>query len=212
MYNIFPHSPPRILYLIIIINMKAILSALLLTSAMVCGQENQSTIPTFKIDLSLPPQQRFVHVAKHYSKELVAVIDYVEAEIGFFGALVAQFVWGFDLLIPPFQPDRYNEIKGFMGAIGVPLWKGMAMNYIYEYGAWCTSIVARQEDGTIIHGRNLDFPLTPFLRNMTYKAEFYDGEHYRYEAMMFAGHMGVFTGFKKGGFSISENERTPTQQ
>lgn len=116
------------------------------------------------------------------------------------------------MLIPSLQPERYHEIKGFFGAIGMETWEGMAMNFIYEYGAFCTSIVARKEDGTIIHGRNLDFPLTSYIRKLTYHAEFYDGEHYKYSTNMFAGHMGVFTGYKNNGFSISENERTPSEQ
>jgi len=92
------------------------------------------------------------------------------------------------------------------------LWEGMAINYIYEYDAFCTSIVARLTDGTIIHGRDLDFDLTDQIRKVTYHAEFYDGEHYKYSANMFAGHVGVFTGVKHGAFSISENERTPSNQ
>lgn len=92
------------------------------------------------------------------------------------------------------------------------VWEGMVANYVYEFDAFCTSIITRQADGTILHGRNLDFDYTKFIHNLTYHADFVEGEKHRYSANMFAGHMGVFTGFKAGGFSISENERYPSEQ
>jgi hypothetical protein len=45
------------------------------------------------------------------------------------------------------------------------------------------------------------------MRNITYIANFYkDGEHF-FDAVMFAGDIGLYTGFKAGAFSVSENDR-----
>ena len=42
---------------------------------------------------------------------------------------------------------------------------------------FCTSIVAKQANGQIIHGRNLDYGDAGYLQNVTYVAEFYrDGK------------------------------------
>ena len=38
---------------------------------------------------------------------------------------------------------------------------------------FCTSIVASQANGQIIHGRNLDYDFPEFLQNLTYMAKYY---------------------------------------
>lgn len=44
--------------------------------------------------------------------------------------------------------------------------------YAYEFSAFCTSVLAYDSNGTIIHGRNLDFAFAPAMRNVTYEAVF----------------------------------------
>lgn len=77
------------------------------------------------------------------------------------------------------------------------------INSLYELGAWCTSVIAKQTDGTIIHSRNLDYNDAPFMRNLTFRAKFVAGDEFLFSAVMFAGNLGVYTGMKPGGFSIS---------
>ena len=102
------------------------------------------------------------------------------------------------------------EIKGIYEALDtdqVSLPDLLVVNTIYELEAWCTSIVARTEDGTIIHSRNLDFGEADSLRDVTFHATFRkDGEEI-FDAVMFAGTIGVYTGERKGAFSVSENQR-----
>jgi len=83
------------------------------------------------------------------------------------------------------------------------------INCLYELDAWCTSIVAQQADGTIIHDRNLDFSTPDQLRQIGYTATFMKDGDYLYDAVMFGGLTGVYTGMKGGNFSISLNERHP---
>ena len=61
-----------------------------------------------------------------------------------------------------------------------------------------------------MHLRVLDFAFPDDMRNLTYIAEFYKGEEYQYEAVMFGGLAAMQTGFKKGAFSISINQREPS--
>lgn len=82
------------------------------------------------------------------------------------------------------------------------------MNFLYELESWCTSIVAKQPDGQIIHSRNLDFDFADNMRKMTYRAKFTKGGKYSYDAVMFGATIGTYTGFKKGAYSISENQRS----
>lgn len=45
------------------------------------------------------------------------------------------------------------------------------------------------------------------MRKITYRVTFTKDGEYTYDAVMFAGNVGVYTGEKKGHFSISENQR-----
>ena len=44
------------------------------------------------------------------------------------------------------------------------------MNSLYEMVAWCTSVVARQEDGLVIFSRNLDFGFENHMRKIAFNA------------------------------------------
>jgi len=45
----------------------------------------------------------------------------------------------------------------------------LTLNYAFELGdAMCTSIIARQPDGSLIHGRNMDFGFPDAMRNASY--------------------------------------------
>mmetsp|Transcript_30555 Transcript_30555/g.29991 ORF Transcript_30555/g.29991 Transcript_30555/m.29991 type:complete len:84 (-) Transcript_30555:560-811(-) len=83
------------------------------------------------------------------------------------------------------------------------MYQALFLNYIYELQAYCTSIVARQADGTIIHGRNLDFEPTDPMRDLTFIADFVKDGETVFQAVQFAGIIGVYTGVRKGGFSVS---------
>ena len=50
------------------------------------------------------------------------------------------------------------------------------------------------------------------MRNNTFKANFKKNGTKIYDAVMFGGVTGVYTGMKSGAFSISENQRAPHQQ
>lgn len=55
--------------------------------------------------------------------------------------------------------EKYLEIKGIVKGVNDPAYtvpKAVLTNTIYEMGTWCTSVVVKQTDGTIIHSRNLD--------------------------------------------------------
>jgi len=49
------------------------------------------------------------------------------------------------------------------------------------------------------------------MRGVTYKAKFVNKDKYLFDAVMFAGTPGVYTGMKAGAFSVSENQRFPEE-
>jgi hypothetical protein len=71
-----------------------------------------------------------------------------------------------------FPPELGDEIAGCAKALGIPEGWAALFNLGYEATDDCTSIVAQTLDGTILHGRNMDFGLgmgfSEALKNMTF--------------------------------------------
>jgi len=85
--------------------------------------------------------------------------------------------------------QHYREVDGIAKIVGKETWVIFMLNYAFELSdVLCTSIVARQADGTVIHGRNMDFAFPDASRNATYIAKFYRGEKYLYDGVMFGGY------------------------
>ena len=108
------------------------------------------------------------------------------------------------------QPEYYEEIDGMAAALDLDTNALMFMQYVNEFSAFCTSSIVRMADGTIVHDRNMDFAFPALMRAILYEGRFYRGDEYVFEAVMFAGVNGVFTGMKSGAFSISLNNRKPS--
>ena len=89
-------------------------------------------------------------------------------------------------------------------------------NFLYELTAYrsrgsskaCTSIVAESEQGTIFHGRNLDYSFqTTILEKATIVVDFQSKGVTRYSGTTFVGYIGLLTGQKPNKFTISLDER-----
>jgi hypothetical protein len=74
----------------------------------------------------------------------------------------------------------------------------------------CTGIIATdKDDGTVYHGRNLDFSFAKYLQAMTYTGIFTKGGAEVFRAQTIAGYASILTGMRKGpnGFTIEINTR-----
>ena len=49
------------------------------------------------------------------------------------------------------------------------------------------------------------------MRKVVYRALFKKNGLYSFDAFMFAGTVGIYTGMKAGAFSVSENQRYPEE-
>lgn len=139
------------------------------------------------------PQLRFAEITKHYKDDIVPLIKTFCADFPYPMVLFFEYtnwIWQFT------QYERYMEIYSIHNYIKDDLTLGQlfAFNTLYEISSYCSSIVARMKDGTIIHGRNLDFYHPELLKKVTYNVKFVRGEEYVYDAVMFAGLMGVYSG------------------
>ena len=187
--------------------------------------------PVFTVDLSAPPLTRWANATDAlyalrgtWETSWGPILDYVTT-------LCPPLL--FDLLEPLLSdldalfPYGYgDEIRGIHASIAryaasaidpkqraVTLGEIVVMNLIYDITAGCTSIVASLANGSIVHGRNLDYPL-PGLANVTADVHFIRGAGGAplFVGTTYLGYAGLLTGMRRtsaaaSGLSISINER-----
>ena len=106
--------------------------------------QNDQGFPVFKIDLSELPENRFVGPATHFKEQIVTLMD----EYGYFIPSVLTSIFSyFDWFIKMIQTERYMEIEGMANVAGVDFITVLFLNYIYEFSAFCTSIIVKLENG-----------------------------------------------------------------
>lgn len=167
-------------------------------------------VPTYVIDLDLPPNQRWTEICSNSSYKLVmanlldALEDFLDnsSVINELGKLINNYYF----------PQEYaQELQGCAAAMGVEYGWLSIVNLGYELTEACTSIVSQTIDGKIYHVRNMDFWdgiwLTDHLKNLTITIDYQKGGKTVFYATSFAGYVGVLSGMKPGAFSISINTR-----
>jgi len=178
---------------------------LALSFSVIQSQNNPHPPPVFKINLDLPPSERFKEVVLAKKPQIQALLQILLNEtnvpqflfsvIGFYEELVYQ------------HHECYEELQGIAKYSELSFGEVFLVNFIYEILASCTSIVTVDQNGNVIHGRNLDYPFQPYLANLTVHYQFYKNGSMLYEGDGDAGFLGIVTGLRKGGFGISINER-----
>jgi len=159
---------------------------------------------SFKINLDLKPHERFVEMATVLKTEVNTAMD------DFLKLVPKFFVTVFDKAAPLLKilnREFFEEVEGISDTLGRPLAEVLLLNYFYDFTAFCTSIVARTPEGSIIHGRNQDYAFPDTMRRITFVAQFEKGGQPLFEAIMFGGSIGIYTGIKHGAFSVSFNAR-----
>lgn len=86
----------------------------------------------------------------------------------------------------------------------------LMMNYFFDFHFYCTAVVARQADGSIIGGRIFDFDdIYDKMRRITYHGVFTRNGTYSHDGVFVAGLSAMGGGQKHGAFNIEMNERMP---
>jgi len=110
-----------------------------------------------------------------------------------------------------FPPELAQEIQGCATALGVSYGWATLMNIGYEVSDGCTSIVSQTPEGTIYHVRNMDFwdgmGFTDSLKDICFQAEYQKGGKTSFYSTTFAGYVGILSGMKPNGFSVSIDTR-----
>lgn len=165
-------------------------------------------IPNYSIDLDLDPIDRWTNIIPNFAQPMREFNDEIRAQIPEAYIDVAEIIASrLENHIPqPYHDELYSIAK----AILMPLADIVLINLVYELRTYCTSLLVRTSNGTILHGRNLDFDLnTDLLRRLTFHGKFFrtSKPNFTYESIHFAGSIGLLTGLRPDYFSLSINQR-----
>ncbi len=170
----------------------------------------------YTINLDLPPEERWKEVALDYMDDIVKVAELISEMLPPEIVKIANSL-GLDP-VKVFPYPYGQELAGIGKVVKVSNVDIVLTSLVYELTAFnqsrtrinskaCTSIVTVAENGTLYHGRNLDYGMSELLQNLTIIADFQDNGETIYTGTLFAGMIGLPTGQKPNKFTISFNER-----
>jgi len=180
-----------------------------------------SNVPWFNVDLDADPKHRWDEIAGKYKTQIAELIGVVENLILPIFPEALQIV---DIMFADLNkhiPDPYqSEIIGISDVTGIPLGRVVLYNVFYEIFTVCTSIVAQDTRGQLVHARNLDFGLflgwngtthewmvSTVLRKMIVNINWQRKGKTVFKSNNFAGFIGIYNGMKQGAFTVTANER-----
>jgi N-acylethanolamine-hydrolysing acid amidase len=175
---------------------------MLFFSLLFFSEANAFSPPSYTVDLSAPPSSRWSLVQRPYASLIKPFAESYASQLS-----PAELQSLVDLLHTGYLvPEFAQELQALALAVNITYNQAVFLNFMYEWNAHCTSIVARLANGTVIHGRNLDYSSSSFLRETTVQIHVYHGTQKLYTSVGFAWYLGVGTGIGRG-FSVSQNER-----
>lgn len=162
--------------------------------------------PRYVVDLDAPPEERWNHIVRDYSDELASVVSLTEDILG--TGLVANLTTGIFAAAAKLGRVHYgDELKGIAKSCGISLGRVVLLQIAYEAFAACTSIVVNGCDGHPLHIRTMDWDMHE-LQKLTIEVDFVRGSsNILYRATTWVGYVGILTGLRTDGFSISVNYR-----
>lgn len=169
--------------------------------------------PTYTIDLSRPPRERYNEVVADFKPQLTKLTGLFDEVLIMSGLPIKSTTRFARLFLRRLRSkEETEELKGISKASGVPMYLLVSFNSLLDLFMGCTSGGARvrTEDGdgtTMLHFRTLDWAMD-VLRRVVVQLEFVDKPHGAVVArsVTYVGYVGVLTGVRKG-LSVSLNFR-----
>ncbi|XP_062510998.1 N-acylethanolamine-hydrolyzing acid amidase-like [Corticium candelabrum] len=170
-----------------------------------CSGDNPQIAKRYVVDLDMDPEKRWEHVVKDYTALVPslknAILHFIPEDL----VGVAEYIGS---ALDTYLPQPYAaEMRGISSSFNISLGEVVLLNIAYDFSAFCTSIVAQNENGTIYHGRNLDYGVTSLLRKITIVVEFQRKQKTIYMGTTYVGYVGLMTGQKPNAFTVSLDER-----
>uniref|UniRef100_A0A4W4GPC9 Acid ceramidase n=1 Tax=Electrophorus electricus TaxID=8005 RepID=A0A4W4GPC9_ELEEL len=183
------------------------------------GPTFKGEVPWYTVDLDLPPSKRWTDVItdKKNNAMIQAIKDLADAFVPS-GKLTDLVDRDLPLMVDTLPYPFNEEIKGVAATSGVPLGEVILFNIFYEVFTVCTSLVAEDPAGNLIHARNLDFGLfmgwknkswvmTEKLKPLVVNVDFRRNNRTVFKSTNFAGYVGMLTGLRPQMFTLTMNER-----
>jgi N-acylethanolamine-hydrolysing acid amidase len=81
---------------------------------------------------------------------------------------------------------------------------------MYEFSTLkaCSGVLVRNDQGKILHGRNLDFNMWELISNLVANVQYYKNDKLLYSVDTVIGSVFTLTANKPGAFSVEVNTRT----
>ena len=181
------------------------------------GYTRDVPAPAYVVNLDLPPTERWAQVVKDYSHYFPLLLKEFEE---MFPKELIDAVVPLAADLDRYVPYPYNEeMKGIVAYSGgnATLGQVLLANLFYDITAFrrsklkgrgaCTSIVTADSTGRLYHGRNLDYAFSEALEAMTIIVRFERGGKAVFTGTTYAGYVGILTGCRTNGISISMDER-----
>jgi len=187
------------------------------------GPTFKGGVPWYTVDLDLPPSKRWTHLITDKKEALTSVIQVIRDLADAFvpsGKLIEIVDITLPAIVQSLPYPFADEINGVATASGIKLGEIALFNIFYEVFTVCTSVVAEDTNGNLIHGRNLDFGLflgwdtknhswavSEKLRPLVVNIDFTRNNKTVFRSTNFAGYVGILTGIKANTFTLTMNER-----
>ncbi|KAE8154129.1 beta subunit of N-acylethanolamine-hydrolyzing acid amidase-domain-containing protein [Aspergillus avenaceus] len=174
--------------------------------------------PVYRIDLSLPPAERYIEVAKAYRNHLISITGIFDELV--IEALPKRFLPWITrmarlMLRRLYSREETDEIRGISEATGIEMYLLVSFNVLLDLLMGCTSGAALTKPDTteglrprLLHFRTLDWDMDE-LRKLLVCFEYVRGPDYTTVLatnITYVGFVGVLTGVRKG-LSVSLNFR-----
>jgi hypothetical protein len=181
------------------------------------GSEKMGDIPpVYRIDLSLPPGERYVGLAEIYLDELRSLTSLFDDVVG---AILpgVSLVWVKRLarlfLRKVYTSEETEELKGISRVTGIDMYLLVALNVLLDLLMGCTSGAAmckdpKEGEAKMLHFRTLDWGMDG-LRKMIVQLEYVrspETDKVLATSVTYVGFVGVLTAVRKD-LSVSLNFR-----
>lgn len=157
-------------------------------------------VKTYTVDLDKPADQRWSEISIEYANRIKKVLKYCESILGNLNYSASWISWLFSNYV--FYID---ELRGISKDTGIEISQLILMQLCYEVCACCTSIIIDKEDNTY-HYRTMDWAMEE-LKDITIQVRFVKNDKEIYQAVCWAGYVGILTGVRKDIASVSLNYR-----
>lgn len=155
----------------------------------------------YNIDISNP--KCWTQVVSDHKQHILEVLDTMRP---LYSNHLFKFKWALYLYSWTGGIILYeNEIREVAKLLDISFEECLLFQITYELCSACTSAILKS-NGQYVHVRTMDWDLE-LLKKITISCTFYDKDKYLFDAVGWAGCVGIFTGLKKNYYTISLNYR-----